>query len=84
MEPNQRMNGDWGRYPELEEVAERASASAAISGLLLAALIVMPATVNLLVCDLGQLRTRELLVKVDLVSALIWPHSTDQVPKRNG
>ena len=84
MRPNQRMNADWGRYPELEDVAERGSASAATSGLLLAALIVMPATVNLLVCDLGQLRTRELLVKVDLVSGLIWPHSTDQVPGRNG
>jgi hypothetical protein len=87
MKPNRNMNGDWGQYPELEEVAERGSVSAFASGLLLAGLILTFATSNLLVCVLNQPSSRELLVKVDQVSALAGPRSprsTDQAPGWNG
>ena len=87
MKPNRNMNGDWGQYPELEEVAERGSVSAFASGLFLAGLILTLATSNLLVCVLDQPSNRELLVNFDQVSALVGPRSsrsTDQAPGRNG
>ncbi len=70
MRPSQGMNDDWGRYPELEEVAERGSPSALASGLLLAGLILTLAASNHVLCVLAQPRTQELLAKVDPVSAL--------------
>jgi hypothetical protein len=87
MKPNRNMNGDWGQYPELEEVAERGCVSAFASGQFLAGLILTLATSNLLVCVLDQPSSRELLVNFDQVSALVGPRSsrsTDQAPGRNG
>ena len=92
MKPNRRMTGDRGQYPGPEAVAERGSVSAVASGLLLAGLILPPATSNLSACVFEQPRSLEPLVQIDRAKAdhvsadpgARSPRAMHQEPRRNG